>query len=570
LRRFFKRESLLLKILVPTVGLILVLFSIVLTTLSARVESQTRRAIEEGFQKTQRTFDRFREAVADYLITRCILISDQPQFKASLSILSPGTVTTEQHRTILDSVEGFLAYGGADFGMVTDRNGLLLARTDAPTQYGTELDSIPSVYHAIQNIDPDSLAIWIEGEELFEVASVPIRVGNDFIGTLSLGSALGQMEADRLKLIADSEASFLIDHRVVASTLPEESRIDLAKATFVHESTIRQACELVGRTEPIEVELSGERFLVTIALVAEGREESKAYYAVATSLDSALAPLRRMQLVILFLGIGALAVAGGFSYLIAHGITAPVRKVVEVAHLIESGNYQVQVAVESADEIGMLARAFNEMTSGLRERFQMEKYVSASTLNMIRERGTEDVQLGGERKNVAVLFSDIRGFTAFSEKVDPEEVVNMLNMYLSKQARTVSRHGGVVDKFVGDELVAIFEGPNMVDDAVRCAVEIQGEMKRLREQLPHKVAIGIGINAGMVIMGNMGSEERMDYTVLGSNVNLGARLCSSAGPGQILISESAYRLLTAKLQVTPLEAIQVKGFSRSVQIYEVT
>jgi len=206
---------------------------------------------------------------------------------------------------------------------------------------------------------------------------------------------------------------------------------------------------------------------------------------------------------------------------------------------------------------------------GLKERFMMSKFVSSSTVQMIRaEKG--EVRLGGDRRNVTVFFSDIRGFTAFSESVEPEVVIDLLNKYLSKQAAIVSKHNGIIDKYVGDEVVAIFEGEDMVDQAVLCAVEIQREIAELNKANAEDIRVGIGINTGMAIVGNVGSNERMDHTVLGNNMNLGARLCSIAQPGQIIISESSWRLLkTKEVRTKTLDVVSMKGMSRPMQTYEV-
>jgi adenylate cyclase len=188
---------------------------------------------------------------------------------------------------------------------------------------------------------------------------------------------------------------------------------------------------------------------------------------------------------------------------------------------------------------------------------------------MIRQEGGK-LHLGGDRRNVTVFFSDIRGFTAYSEQVQPELVIDLLNKYLSVQAKLIVKHGGAIDKYVGDEVVAIFEGPDMADNAILAAIEIQRAIREINKENSKDIMIGIGINTGMAIVGNVGSEERMDHTVLGNNMNLGARLCSIAQPGQIIISESSWRLAKSKeIVAAPLETITVKGISRPVQTYEV-
>ena len=179
--------------------------------------------------------------------------------------------------------------------------------------------------------------------------------------------------------------------------------------------------------------------------------------------------------------------------------------------------------------------------------------------------------MGGKLINATVLFADIRGFTSMSEKMEPEDVVNLLNTYFDKQTEVVQNTGGDIDKFVGDELMAVFKGKQMANQAVDCAVKIQKEVQKLNNELGKKIGIGIGINTGSMVMGAMGSKERMDFTVIGDNVNLGARLCSAAAAGEVIISESTKKLLEGNnFQLTKLDPIMVKGKEEPIQIYRVT
>ncbi len=145
----------------------------------------------------------------------------------------------------------------------------------------------------------------------------------------------------------------------------------------------------------------------------------------------------------------------------------------------------------------------------------------------------------------------------------------MLNNLLSFQAELVQEFGGDVDKFVGDELVAVFQGPDKEQKAVQTAIRIQQQLPSMLNVEQSELAVGIGINSGEAVMGAMRSESRMDYTVLGNTVNLGARLCSAAAKHQILISNSVYLNLERKIQITELEKISVKGISDALQIFEV-
>lgn len=251
-------------------------------------------------------------------------------------------------------------------------------------------------------------------------------------------------------------------------------------------------------------------------------------------------------------------------------VVRPVQDIGRVAERVGSGDFSVTASVHTQDEIGNLGRRINEMVQGLRERFHLQKFVSEQTVRAIRSADSDGLRLGGERRKATVFFSDIRGFTSFAERRAPEEVVTLLNHCLSAQAAIVRRHGGDIDKYVGDELVAVFEGDGAGVQAVRAALEIQKVMSEVggREV---RFTVGIGINTGDMVMGAMGSEDRMTYTMIGDSVNLGSRLCGIAKPGQILISESTAALLRDEdgIRLTRLEPVMVKGRSEPVIVYEV-
>lgn len=290
------------------------------------------------------------------------------------------------------------------------------------------------------------------------------------------------------------------------------------------------------------------------------KPEKDAYLPVTLMIESLL----------LWLGLGlAAAVAGSIFF--AHGISKPILAIGETAMRIAGGDLKTRVSgVRSRDEIGDLAKRFNDMIVQLNERFELQKFVSAGTMSAIQNSDDAGVKLGGERKVVAILFADIRGYTEFSESRDPEMVVDVLNHYFQDQSDIVAAHNGDIDKFVGDQIMAVFHGKEMAKDAVNCALDILKSTQELKHQIPDSgLEIGIGVDMGSVVVGAMGSRERMDYTVLGDHVNLAARLCSAAEPRQALISSDVFGDLPDDLQTLAreLEPIRVKGKSKPIGIY---
>ncbi|MEW6516362.1 MAG: adenylate/guanylate cyclase domain-containing protein [candidate division FCPU426 bacterium] len=294
---------------------------------------------------------------------------------------------------------------------------------------------------------------------------------------------------------------------------------------------------------------------------------------VAMTVKQAAAKLLIATAVVLLLGaIGAIVMA---QYL-----TQPIKRLVGGVLAIASGDLNQKLRVNRKDELGELTAAFNEMASSLREKELIKgafsTYVSSQVMEEVLK-NPGSMALGGARKRATILFSDIRGFTAMSETMQPEEVVSIINSYLSVQTEIILRNGGMLDKFVGDCVMAVYGIPLAKEDdalrAVRSALEIQiavDEMNQRRRAAGEKtVTIGIGINTGDVVSGNMGSSQKMDYTVIGDSVNLAARLESVAEGGSILISEETYLQVNAKVVAERLTPLAVKGKRDKVSVFRV-
>lgn len=326
--------------------------------------------------------------------------------------------------------------------------------------------------------------------------------------------------------------------------------------------------------------INGEEFLVRYSTlknekrcqVCHGDDHTiRGVVGVTSSMAAINATIERNQLISLLAGLLTILLVWIVIRIFMKAVVVkPIGSIGRVVEQVGNGNFNVSTKITSNDEIGELAGRINQMIIGLRERFHLEKFVSRQTVDAVKRADEMGVKLGGERKEATVFFSDIRGFTAYSEKVDPEKVVAMLNSILSAQGAIVKKYDGDIDKFVGDELVAVFQGEKMVHNALYCAVEIQEMMQTIHETIGEKIAIGIGINTGEMVMGAMGSIDRMDFTVIGDAVNLGARLCSAAAPGQIIVSEYAARFVAGDetIMLTKLEPIKVKGKELFIQIYE--
>jgi len=329
--------------------------------------------------------------------------------------------------------------------------------------------------------------------------------------------------------------------------------------------TVQAGEELFEYTYPITTQLKENNKTKNILL-------GVAY--IGFSREAILAPIRQAQRIALGSAGVVILLSIVVIYIIANKMAEQIRLMSEGTRQVMQGNLNVKIAVHSNDELGQLARDFNDMIRHLREKLQLQKFVSKLTVDMVKDTvDSEHATSSAVNQQVAVLFSDVRNFSTIAEELRPEEIVKLINIYFGLQTRVIEAHHGVVDKFMGDQIMAIFQGDTMADDILRAAVEIQQQIRQLNQERAAQglvtLEMGIGINSGAAVMGNMGSTHRMDYTVIGDVVNVASRLCSLAKAGQIIVSQELTRHVNAAYPTTRLKSVSVKGRTKPIDVCEV-
>jgi adenylate cyclase len=285
---------------------------------------------------------------------------------------------------------------------------------------------------------------------------------------------------------------------------------------------------------------------------------------------------------LILLNAVALVISGIAGVFIARGVTQPVISLSKGVRRIMSGDYRVQVPVNTRDELGDLASAFNSMAEGLEERDKVRDLLGKSVSpEVARELMRSKIELGGELRNVTILFSDLRAFTAYSETQSPHALVEELNLYFTEVTRAVESAGGIVDKYIGDAVMAVFGAPvamaDHADRAVRAAQEIllaEEALNRSRSLagLP-EFRTGVGISTGDVVAGNVGSASRHNYTVIGNEVNLASRLESLTKEARfrarIICSDSTRLALTGTYDLRDLGEAEIRGKKGVLRIWAV-
>jgi class 3 adenylate cyclase len=280
-------------------------------------------------------------------------------------------------------------------------------------------------------------------------------------------------------------------------------------------------------------------------------------------------------------GIVVLAVVALLIAVVVAGrISRPVLEVRDALRAIAGGDFSVAVTSTRDDEIGQLQRLLNYTAGELKKREAMRelfgKYLSKQVAERILADDAES-GLAGVRREITVLFADVRGFTSYSERHAPEQVTKSLNEYFEVMVDVIAAHEGVLDKYIGDGLMVVFGAPMAQADharrAVLTAIEMQAALRNLNRRRSERgddpINIGIGVNTGPAISGNLGSIKRMEFTVIGDTVNLAARLESRAEKGQILIGATTFAQTAAIVDTEALGPIQVKGKSEAVEVWRV-
>jgi adenylate cyclase len=297
--------------------------------------------------------------------------------------------------------------------------------------------------------------------------------------------------------------------------------------------------------------------------------------------EKILAPIIRFRLYYAVAGLISILIILLLIRFISGRMVRTIREISSAAGNVAAGNYGHPLPAKSADEIGQLIHSFNRMVEGLRERDFIQntfgRYVDKEIAKELLRR-PEAIRLGGEKREVAILMSDIRDFTPLSESLTPERTIRILNEYFSHMIEAIQRHGGIIVDFFGDSVLVFFdplEGPveTAIRQSVRCGFDMQESMKQFNLKMKAKdlpvFQMGIGINAGDVVVGNIGSEERAKYGIVGSAVNITSRIQAEAKGGQILLSESVYRHLIEELRVKSSFQVALKGVKERASLFEI-
>ena len=547
------------QLVVVFVGLFAVILATCFLVVAAAVRANARHEINEELRLAGTLFVRQLDARSQQLLTATRLLSGDFALKTTAATADQATTRSvlENHRARIE----------ADVMLLLTPEGSIGADTRDPGRLGA-MFPLPRLLEAAEQTGEMSQIAAMNGG-LYRLAVVPLLAPVP-IAWLCAGFAIDDRTAADLRRLTGVHVSFF--HRqepgfvVQASTLDGADRGELQRG-------------LAGIRRDGVVELAGQPHVVRIERISDD-----VLVVLQRPLAEALAASRGLFRTLFAVGGAGLILALVGAIVLARRMSRPVLALVSASQHVAAGDFSAAVSVRGRDELGELGTTFNAMLAGLRDRERVRaeleraerlKRFFSPQLAELLSTGDESV-LASHRREITVLFCDLRGFTAFAEKADPEDVMRLLRDYHATVGALISRYEGTLERFTGDGLMVFFNDPVPCPDpaarAVRMAIAMRDAVQRLLDEWRrrgHTLGFGTGVDMGYATVGRIGFEGRFDYAAIGTVTNLSARLCQEASDGQILISQRVYADVENLVEAIALGALSLRGFARPLLAFSV-
>lgn len=556
------RGRLLVFVLVPMLAVLAGVFFSVERSTSAN----TRTVINDSLLVGRDTLQRLLAERRDTLLASSALLTADFAFRTAYA--------TENYATRLDTAQNYLRRVGiADAMVIVSPDGFVEVDTLHPGKLGEPFAWPELLDAADQSESYTASSVVLIDDNAYQLSVTPF-LAPDLKAWIVVGRRLDDAFVRELKKLVRAEVSIVRRSErkatVLASSLDATHRAALSRAALMADATGAAAGTRL-------VELEGAAYVTLEEPLLQIEGGGQVATVLQRSLDEALAPYRPLNQRLLWLFVIGVLIAGVIALWLAQNLSQPVAALARRVERIARGDYAQVMSSTRRDELGQLAGSVNEMARGLADRERVRDLLGKVVSKEIAsELLSGKVELGGEERQVTVLFSDIRNFTTLCEQLPATQIVGLLNRYLSRMSEVIESQGGVVDKYIGDAVMALFGAPVARADAataaVRAAIAMQEALRELHalhdaEGLP-QLATGIGIHTGPVVAGNLGSTHRMNYTVIGDAVNLASRLQGLTREyDSAIIVSAATAAVAPGFAYRPLGEVRVKGKSELILIY---
>ncbi|MEE9328191.1 MAG: adenylate/guanylate cyclase domain-containing protein [Cocleimonas sp.] len=566
--RSFRSELLLL-----IIGLFALVLAAVFFAVNQANQSNARSHLEEALSITTFAFQRDLAARDNVLIEKGRLLSADFAFKEA--------VITDDHDTILSVLENHRMRVGASVMMLATMDGRVIADTLHP-KLAESLWTLSSLQASAEQTDTgEANGIQLLDGKPYQLVILPLFTPEP-TAWIAIGFEVKDAFSKKLAEQTHSQVSLLYSHDFTdyndAAWLTLSSTLDVSdQKDLLFHLQERGKSNLAPSKDVEDVDLGGDPYLSRILMI-QGSGEGHTIAVLQRSLNKVLEPFMKLRNIMLGLfGLGLMFAVISIFY-IARSLSRPLESLTQTVKKIDEGDYQQTDILCRKDEIGTLSSAVNRMSKGLKERDQVRNLLGkVVSPEIATELLSKKIDLGGENREATILFSDIRKFTGFCEKSEPKEILNLLNRYLGGMTKAIESHKGVIDKYIGDAIMALFGVPVELDNApeqsINAALAMVKALGALNNELEKEalnpIHMGIGINTDMVVAGNMGSVNRLNYTVIGDGVNVASRLegLTKYFGVSIIVSEST-AMACPDILFRDLGSVQVKGKKQGIRIYE--
>lgn len=521
----------------------------------------TEAVIQNELIVAERVFSRLLTERSAQLTRWAIALAGDYAFKR--------VMTAPDHGTLLSALANLGQRVEADAAYLVSTDYRILAdinhpdQIDKPPFYSSEL-----IERAEEEGAADTLAV-LQGKP-YQLVAVPI-LAPDPVAWLCIGFEIDRDLLAQLKELVKLDISIL--------TIGNQS-MELHVSTLLTDRPVspeRDWNAFLGQTSFFET-VQDRPFLSRLVLLHQ-QDGMRLVALIQRSWHDALADFYRLRWLMAWIALAGMAIVLLVSVGLARTVSRPVQILVDGVRAIAAGQYTVRIAVTARDEIAELTHAFNEMNVQLAEKEKIRnllgKVVSPA---VVTELLNSEIQLGGEVREITALFSDLAGFTSIAEAMAPEALVALLNEYLTQMSLQINANEGVIDKYIGDAIVAFWGAPVIEAQHTILALKSALAMQTVLAQCRHRwkseglplLSMRIGINTGLAVVGNMGSTDRMDYTMIGDTVNLAARLegANKYYGSEILLSEYSYAKVGELFLCREIDRVRVPGKTQPVTLYQ--
>jgi HAMP domain-containing protein len=503
------------------------------------IQGIARKSVHESLRNSASAQEALQEQRYEQLKLSSRLVAVDPALTAYIA----EATKKNELRSILDLLDSRREELGYNFAIVLDSAGRVIARNDNPAATGENLAQRPLVAKAIANLDASG--VWREGDNLFYAVAVPIGQQFDLFGYMVTGFRIDDAAARQINAVSGSDVAFLVvdrEPKVLATTLSPAMRDGLAAALRARRQLVMQAVGSGGRGgQEIELALDGEPWTALLSPLRDAAGHPVGATVSLASLARELAGYRRIEAVLLLAGLASILLGPLLSLVFARRTLAPVRRLVASAEAARQGNFDQKIAVDSGDEVGRLARAFDDLLAELREKRDMELYVTELSRNL-PEPAPARIVLGTPQSRQALLLGiELRAY-AHTRDAPPQQVLERLAREVQHIASAVGAAGGQLQAVLGHRLLARFEGPQRARGALAAAAQVL-QPQTLWKEDPEAEAPCLAMASGVVATGPVTWGEQTENALVGQPVQQIESLLREGTGGDLVMSREVYEEL---------------------------